>query len=183
MANGPFRQMVDGAVCLNDQTAVVGTSETALFSVAAFTGWGANQLRAGQKWKLTVGGIASTAGSSPGNITITPRFGTSTSGTALGASAATALVASASSVPWMLEALLTVRSVGNPGANSKVICYGRLTAPVAMIAAATGNVVPFGSTAGVSVDLSVAAGFFIGVTLGSASDSMTVMDVILESLN
>jgi hypothetical protein len=182
-ANGPFRQMLDGAVCLADQTAVAGTTETSLFPVASYTGFAANQLRAGQKWKLTVYGIASTAGSSQGNITITPRFGSSSSGTSMGASAATALVASASNKPWMLEAWFTVRQVGNAGANSKAILYGKFYADPAIIAASTGQIVLFGSTASVSVDLSVASGLYIGVTLGSASDTMTPLDVILESLN
>jgi len=183
MANGPFRQMVDGAICLADQTAVIGTTETALFPTAQYTGFGPNQLRSGQKWKLTVYGVGTTPSSSQGNITITPRFGTSTAGTSLGASAATALVASASNAPWLLESWLTVRNVGNAGANSNVICYGRFTGSVALIAASTGNVVPFGSTASVAVDLSVSSGFFIGITLGSASDSFKALDVILESLN
>lgn len=183
MANGPFRQMVDGAICLADQTAVTGTSEAALFSVAAYTGWGANQLRAGQKWKLTVYGIGTTPGASQGNITITPRFGTSSSGTSLGASAATALAASATNKSWLLEQWLTVRQVGNPGANSKVISYGKMTTDVGLIAASTGNSFAWGSTASVSVDLSVASGLYIGITLGHASDSFVVLDVILESLN
>ncbi len=125
-----------------------------------------------------------TAGSSQGNITITPRFGTSSAGTALGASAATALAASASGVPWFLEYWLTVRAVGLAGANSHVVGGGKFTAAVAAIAASTGNVVPFGSTASVSVDLSTSAGIYIGITMGSASDTMKCLShPILESLN
>jgi hypothetical protein len=175
--------MVDGATSLADQTAVTGTSETGLFPVAQYAGWAANQLHAGQRWKLTVYGIATTASSAQGNITLTPRFGLSTSGTSLGASPATALVASASNKPWLLEAYLTVRSVGLAGVNSNVICYGRFTTDPAVIAASTGQVVMFGSTASVAVDLSVASGFFIGITLGNASDSFKTLDVVLESLN
>lgn len=183
MAFGPFRQMVDGAVMLNDQSAVVGTSEAALFPTAQFAGFAANQLRAGQKWKLTCYGKITTAGASPGNITITPRFGTTTGGTSLGASTATALVTSASNKLWQLQMYFTVRAVGNSGTNSTVIASGVFMTDVAVIAASTGNVVMFGANAGTSVDLSVASGLFIGVTLGSASDSMVCQDVILESLN
>lgn len=182
-AFGPFRQMLDGAIMLDNQTAITGTSETAMFSVAQYSGFAANQLRAGQIWELTAFGIMTTAGASPGNITITPRFGTSTSGTSLGASAATALATSGSNVPWRFEYNLIVRDVGNAGANSKVVGNGVFRAGVAAIAAATGNVVLMSSTADVSVDLSVAAGLFIGVTMGSASDTMTTMGVMLESLN
>lgn len=182
---GPFRQMVDGAVVANaNQTAITGTTEAALFPAAQYTGFAANQLRVGQVWCLRCFGILTTAGASPGNITITPRFGTTSGGTALGASAATALATSGSNTPWTLEYFLIIRSVGLTGNNSNVVGGGVFTAAVAAIAASTGNVVPFGSTAAVSVDLSIAAGLYIGVTMGSASDSMTCLShPILESLN
>ena len=183
MAFGPFQQMLDGAICLNNQTAITGTTETALFPVAQYSGWAANQLRAGQMWHLSAYGIMTTAGASQGNITITPRYGTSTSGTSLGASAATALAASATNVPWRLEYDFDVRSIGNAGANSNVVGNGWFGTTVAAITAATGNVVFFGSTANVAVDTSIASGLFIGITLGSASDTMTTMDVRLISLN
>lgn len=182
-AFGPFRQMLDGAICLANQTAITGTTEAAMFPVAQYSGFAANQLRAGQIWHLTAFGILTTAGASPGNITITPRFGTSTSGTSLGASAATALSTSASNVAWRLEYDLIIRTIGNAGANSTVVGNGHFHTTVAAIAASVGNDVPFGSTASVSVDTSIAAGLFIGVTMGSASDSMTTLGVMLESLN
>lgn len=182
-AFGPFRQMYDGSICLANQTAITGTSETAMFPVAQYSGFAANQLRAGQIWHLTAFGMMDTAGASPGNITITPRFGTSTSGTSLGASAATALTTSANDVCWRLEYDLIVRTIGNAGANSTVVGNGYFMSTVAAITAATGNLVPMTSTASVSVDTSVASGLFIGVTMGSASDTMTTMGVMLESLN
>ena len=182
-AFGPFRQMLDGSIMLANQTAITGTSEAGLFSVAQYSGFAGNQLRAGQIWKLTSFGIMTTAGASPGNLTITPRFGTSTSGTSLGASAATALNTSASNVPWVLEYWMVVRTIGNAGANSTVIGNGWFGTTVAAITAATGNQIHFGSTASVSVDTSVASGLFIGITMGSASDTMTAMSVMLESLN
>ena len=182
-AFGPFRQMLDGAICLANQTAITGTTETALFPVAQYSGFAANQLRAGQIWHLTAFGIMTTAGASPGNLTVTPRFGTSTSGTALGASAATALNTSASSVAWRLEYDLVVRTIGNAGANSTVVGNGYFHTTVAAITAATGNLIPFGSTASVSVDTSIASGLFIGITMGSASDTMTALGVMLESFN
>jgi hypothetical protein len=182
-AFGPFRQMLDGAICLANQTAITGTSETAMFPVAQYSGFAANQLRAGQIWHLTAFGILTTAGASPGNLTITPRFGTSTSGTSLGASAATAFSTSATNVAWRLEYDLVIRTIGNAGANSTVVGNGHFHTTVAAIAASVGNDIPFGSTASVSVDTSVAAGLFIGVTMGSASDTLTAMGVMLESIN
>src|SRR5215470_10962509 len=61
-AFGPFRQMLDGSIMLANQTAITGTTETAMFSVAQYSGWAANQLRAGQAWHLTAYGIITTAG-------------------------------------------------------------------------------------------------------------------------
>ncbi len=180
---GPFRQMLDGAIALVDQTQVTGTSETAMWPVAQYTGWGANQLRAGQAWHLTAWGVLTTAGSSQGNITLTPRFGTSSGGVALGASAATALVASASTVAWRLEYDFIIRTVGLAGANSTCVGNGWFTTTIAAVAASTGEIVPFGSTGNVSVDLSIAAGLYMGVTMGSASDTLKTLWVGLESLN
>jgi hypothetical protein len=180
---GPFRQMLDGAISLADQTAVTGTTEVAMWPVAQYTGFGPNQLRAGQVWCLSARGVMSTAGSSQGNITITPRFGTTSGGVALGASAATALVASASNVAWRLQYDFEIRTVGLAGANSTMEGNGVFMTTVAAIAASTGNVVPFSSTASVSVDLSIAAGIYIGVTMGSASDTLKTLFVGLESLN
>ncbi len=182
MAFGPFRQMLDGAICLANQTAITGTAEAAMFPVAQYSGFAANQLRAGQLWRLTAFGIITTS-TTPGNITITPRFGTSTSGTSLGASTATALTASVTNIPWRFEYDFIIRSVGNAGANSNVVGNGHFHAGVAVIAASVGNDLVMGSTANVAVDTSIASGLFIGVTLGAATVSMTTMGVMLESYN
>jgi hypothetical protein len=182
-AFGPFRQMMDGAIALADQTAVTGTSEAGLWPAAQYTAFTANSLRAGQVWYATAFGVGTTASASQGNITLTPRYGTTTGGTSLGASSATALVASASNAPWKIEYMLVVRSVGLAGANSSVVGNGCFSPAQALVAASTGSQIMFGSTAGVSVDLSVAAGLFMGITLGSASDSFKTLFVGLESLN
>jgi hypothetical protein len=180
---GPFWQMLDGAIAVVDQTAVTGTSEVAMWPIAQYTGFAANQLRSAQQWLLLAFGTISTASSSQGNITLTPRFGTTSSGTALGASAATALAASSGTVPWFMAYFLSLRDVGAAGANSHCIGAGFFATTVAAITAATGNVVVFGSTAGVAVDFSVASGLYMGVTMGSASDSLTTRLVTLTSLN
>jgi hypothetical protein len=182
-AFGPFRQMMDGAIALADQTAVTGTSEAGLWPAAQYTAFAANTLRAGQVWYATAFGVGTTAASSQGNITLTPRYGTTTGGTSLGASAATALAASASNAPWKLEYMFVVRTVGLAGANSNLVGNGVFSPAVAIIAAATGTQVMFGSTASVACDLSIAAGLFMGITLGSASDSFKTLFVGLESLN
>jgi hypothetical protein len=182
-AFGPFWQMMDGAIALADQTAVTGTAEAALWPVAQYTGWAANQIRAGQVWYCMAFGVITTPASSQGNITLTPRYGTSSGGVALGASAATALVASATNAIWNLEYLMVSRVVGLSGTNSSVVGNGSFSTTTAAIAASTGNNVDFGSTASVSVDLSIAAGLYMGVTMGSASDSIKTLFVGLSSLN
>jgi hypothetical protein len=182
-AYGPFWQMVDGAIMAVNQTAVVGTTEAALFPVAQYSGWAANQLRAGQLWYLRTVGIGTTPSSSQGNITLTPRYGTSTGGVSLTASAATALAASATNAPWCVEYLFHVRSFGNAGTNATAIGNGSFQTGVALITAATGSAFVFGSTASVSIDLTIAAGLFMGITLGSASDSFVSMASPLSSLN
>lgn len=178
-AFGPFRQMLDGSICLANQSAITGTSETAMFSVANFSGFAANQLRSGQIWHLTAFGIITTAGASPGNITITPRFGTTTSGTSLGASEARALATSGSNLAFRLEYDLVVRRAEGAAAT----CVGNGWAGFATGVLSSGTNMYFGSTASVTVDTTAASGLFIGITMGSASDSMTTMGVMLESLN
>jgi hypothetical protein len=79
--------------------------------------------------------------------------------------------------------VFVVRSVGLAGTNSNVVGNGVFTTTVAAIAASTGNVVPFSSTASVAVDLSIASGLYMGVTMGSATDSLKTLFVGLESLN
>jgi len=183
MAYGPYRSMIDGSIMLANQAAIIGTTEVGMFSVAQYSGFGPNSMRSGQKWHLTAWGIITTPGASQGNITITPRFGTSTGGISIGASAATALVASATNLPWRLEYDLTIRSIGNSGTNSNLIGNGMFITTPGVISTTTGNVVVFGSTANVAFDASISGGIFIGVTMGHASDSMVCMDVSVESLN
>ena len=182
-AFGPFRQMIDGSIALADQTAVTGTSETALWPVAQYSAFSANQLRAGQVWVATAFGVGTTPASSQGNITLTPRYGTSTGGVSLGASAATALAANATNAPWQLNYYFVVRTIGLAGTNSTCVGNGIFEGAVAMIAASTGNSIVFGSTASVSIDASIASGLFMGITLGSASDSFKTLWVGAESLN
>lgn len=183
MAHGPFKQLVDGSILSDNLADISPTSEAALWPVADYSGIGANVLRSGQFYHVKAWGVMDTPGASQGNITLTPRWGTSTGGIALGASAATALAASASNVPWRLEYTLACRKVGLTGNNTKVVGNGYFMAGVALIAASTGNLVMFGSTAEVSIDAHSAGGIFMGVTVGHASDLITVMGVVMETWN
>jgi hypothetical protein len=176
---GPYRGPIDGSIMLANQSAITGTAEVGLFSVAQYSGFGPNSMRAGQKWQLNAWGIITTPGSGQGNITITPRFGTSTAGISIGASAATALVASATNLPWRLRFDLTIRSIGNTGNNSNLVGSGYFIAGTGVVA----QNVMFCSTASVAFDASISGGIFIGITMGHASDSITTMDATVESVN
>ena len=158
-----------------DQTAVTGTTETALWPVSPWTATVANQLQPGQIYRLYACGVMSTAASTPGTLTITPRWGTSSSGTALGASAASAtLTASKTTVPWWLEALLQCRTIGSGGT---AVLTGTFQCDQAGV-----STLCFGGPS-TTIDTTTAQGLYVGVTLGSATDSMTTRIVTLEALN
>lgn len=157
-----------------DQSAITGTAEAALWSASQWTAFAANQLEAGSLYRVTAWGLMTTAASTPGTLTITPRYGTSTGGTTLGISAASAtLTTSQTNVPWELRATFVCRSEGSSGTavlGGMFICNSAFAAPLA-----------FGSTTA-TIDTTTAQGLFIGATLGSASDSMTTKAVVFENL-
>lgn len=158
-----------------DQTAVTGAAEGALWPTSPWTAMVANQLQPGQVYRLTAGGVLTSAASTPGTLTITPRWGTSTGGTSFGISAASAtLTTSQTNVPWFLEALLQCRTIGSSGS---AVLNGTFECNAVAIAS-----LQFGG-ASTTIDTTTAQGIFIGVTLGSASDSMITRMVVLEALN
>lgn len=165
---------------LANQTAITATTETVLFP-AQFIGIPANDLRTGKVYKLDAMGIMSTGAS--GTLTLTPRWGTTTSGTSLGASQAQTVVINLTNVPWIIQAWIFCRGpLGASGANTPVVVHGFLQSAGAAGTASSELGVCFGSTASVNVDASIAAGFTIGWTL-SVAGSCTPMSCILQSLN
>ena len=158
-----------------DQPAITGTSEAALWAVANGSSLTANQLQPGQLLRISAWGLMTTAASTPGTLTITPRYGTSTGGTTLGASAASpTLATSKTNVPWWLDLMGICRSTGTSGTmvlSGHFTCDQAFTQPLA-----------FGGTTA-TIDTTTAQGIFIGVTLGSASDSMTTKGLAFELLN
>jgi hypothetical protein len=160
-------------------TAVTATSETALFSAAQYAPIPANDARAGKVYLLRAGGIMSTAGS--GTLTITPRIGTTTGGTTLGASPAQTVVINLTNVAWVMDFTLAVRTIGAPGANSTCIGTGNFQANGAAATAGSNLSVAFGGTSA-TVDFSVAQGMFIGWTL-SVAGTVTPQWITWQSLN
>ena len=183
MAHGPFKQIIDGSILSDNLADIAPTTEAALWPVADYSGVGPNVLRSGQVLHVKAWGVMDTPAASQGNITLTPRWGTTTTGIDLGASTATALAASATNARWRLEYTLMVRKVGLAGLNTKVVGNGYFVASVALIAASTGNTVVFGSDAEKSIDAHAAGGIFMGVTVGISTDLITVMGVIMETWN
>lgn len=146
-------------------TTITATTETVLVPTLG-TQIPANEPRAGKVYKLTVGGTCTTG--IAGTLTLTPRFGTTISGTALGGSPAQNYVPSITTAPFLFEYWLTFRKIGLPGANSVAVGTGRWVSNGAAATAASSTVVTCSSTGDVSVDVSVASALWIGVTFSVA---------------
>lgn len=185
-----FRSLVGPEPPLANQTAITGvTVETALWDAANLTPLQASTyggLQADQAFKVTAWGIQTQAVTGSQTLTITPRFGTTTGGTSLGASAAAPLQAAVfTNTNWLLEMFVHFRTVGSSGTAT---CIGVMTMlPFVGVAAgtATGTAVTFGtgSATATTVNTTAAQGLFIGLTPSLSTQSYTCLGVAFESLN
>ena len=147
-------------------TTIVATTETVLIPTA-FTPISAMEPRAGKVYELIVGGTVTTGAS--GTLIITPRFGTTVSGTGIGASLAQTVVPSITTAPFLLRYYLIIRSIGLTGANSTVVGYGKFECLGAIATASSETDLTFGTVgAAVSVDTSIAQALWMGVTFSIA---------------
>lgn len=144
---------------------ITATSETVLIPTLSTT-IPANEPRAGKVYKLTVGGTCTTG--TAGTLIITPRFGATISGVALGASPTQNYVPSITLAPFLFEYWLTFRTIGQAGANSTAVGTGVWRSNGAVATAASSTIVTCGSTGSVSVDTSVSSALWIGVTFSVA---------------
>jgi hypothetical protein len=177
-----FEDMPYGDVPIANLTAITATTETIMWP-QQYTLVPANDARAGKVYRLTAGGIYSTGAS--GTLTITPRWGSSTSGTTLGASVAQTVPINLTNEAWFMQAIVTIRTVAS-GANSTVMLNGFFNGGGAAATAASSCDVMFGGTSG-TVDLSTTGssttgGIVIGWTL-SVAGSCTPQQVVWQSLN
>lgn len=149
-------------------TTITATSETVLIPTA-LTPIPANEPRAGKIYELQVGGTVA-LNATPGTLLITPRYGLVIGGTSLqvGTLTTQTLAAQTAIVPFLFTCLLTIRSVGLPGANSTVIATGQWTSPGVLGTASAVNTVMCGGLVVATVDVSVASGLWIGVTFSNA---------------
>lgn len=121
--------------------------------------------RVGQRWSIQAGGIM-TVPATAGTTTITPRWGTSTAGVTLGASAAVAVgTGSQTNVPWVIQFFGSFRGP-MASASSTFVAVGTYES----------NGVPrdlvFGGTTA-TIDVTTAQGIVFGVTNSVGSYSYT----------
>jgi hypothetical protein len=149
-----------------DFATITATTETVLIPTA-LTPINAGEPRAGKIYELIVGGTVTTGAA--GTLIITPRYGLTISGTAIGTSPTQNYVPSITTAAFLLRYYLIFRSIGLPGANSTVVGYGNWSSGGAVATAASETAVNAGTVgAAVSVDASVASALWIGVTFSVA---------------
>ncbi len=158
--------------------AITATTETLLWPTALFTPIAVGDIRAGKVYKVTAGGIYTS--SSSGTLVITPRIGTSISGITLGANTAVNVPVSLTNVPWFLELMVVIRTVGLAGTNSTAIGAGKFVGSGAGTVG-TALAFAFGGTSA-SFDASIAQGIAVGWTL-SVPGSCTPQWATMQSLN
>jgi hypothetical protein len=155
MSRQYFQDMLVDPATANMGT-ITATTETVLIPTI-FTPIPAMEPRAGKVYKLTVGGTCTTG--LAGTLTITPRLGTTISGTALTASGAQNYVPSITLAPFLYECYVVFRTAGvAAGANSTCICTGRWSSGGAVATASSETMVAHTSTGSVSVDTTIANG-------------------------
>lgn len=162
-------------------TAITGTAEALLWP-APYTFIPAGFLQPGKMLHLSAWGRMTTAGSTPGNLTLTGRYGTTTGGTSLGASAASALVAAQTNITWRAELDLTCYTPGTAGTVQFFgMFYVGLTTGV--LSAGSPIMVPASAPATTAIDTTTAQGLLLDATLGAAGDTMQTMFLAFESVN
>lgn len=161
-------------------SALVSTSAEALWVGATYTPIFANDPKAGKIYRLSAGGILSTAGS--GTMILVPQYGV-LGGTTLGTSQTVTMPINMTAVAWSLEFTLVFRTIGAAGANSTCIGTGYfITAPFTSApAAGLSCVIPFGGTSA-SVDATINSAITISKTL-SVAGSVSVQYAYMRSLN
>jgi hypothetical protein len=160
-----------------------GTTITALWDAANLTPLAANSVFAGQIFQVNAYGICTTAVTGSQTATFTPFFGTTTSGTNLGASIAAPLEAKVfTNTMWFAQMFVHFRTL------TTATCGGTITAlPFVGVAAGTaeGESVPFGtgSTTATTVTTSSASGLLLAVTPSLSTQHWQCLTVVMRSLN
>lgn len=138
----------------------------------------------GKAVQLTVFGTVTTA-ATPGNIGVEMYYGTTDAGgTLLGSSAALALVASQTTIPFRIEAYARARATG-AGVTGSIFAWAITKIGIAVIASPNDHfLVPASAPAAVAVDTTVASGFNLQMKRsGSTAEAAVTQDIIFEALN
>lgn len=169
---------ITNPIFTTSQTALVATSEETLVPTL-YTGIAANESFAGKCWNLKCGGIMSF--NTTGTLTLTPRLGLVIGGITLGVSVqALTTPGATTNAAWILDAVLTCRTLGLAGANSTFILTGSfISSGIGTLG--TGVVQTFGGTVA-TADATIATGLWMGKTL-SVAGSMTTQWATFGSMN
>lgn len=184
-ADGLYYQDTRAPFLVAEQSTVTGTGEALLWP-ALFTSLVANYYDINKMNSFVVAGKITTASSTQGNITLTMRYGTTTGGTSIAASAATALAASKTNISWCIEGFVACRAIGS-GTSGGLAAWGRMlfdgAGGIFTTAAQMPLLFPATSITSTGVDTTSAQGIIQDVTLGSASDTMNVEYLTFSALN
>lgn len=149
------------------------TSEQALYAAATYTPIAAGIT--GPKMFEFLLAMSITTGTTAGGLTFTPRFGTSTSGNALGASVATTNTVSITGALLAIRGEMIVTPGTTAGATARVYFTGKIEGRLSAAGpgAKTEDQI-FGGTVVTTGDLSTAQALWMGVTNSSATTPPTI---------
>lgn len=187
MARQYFRSFVGEAPVVSQTQVAAAATDTILWNpagLASNTAIAANAIAAGQTFHINAWGTETTAVTAAQTLTVTPRFGTTVSGTTLGASLSAPVHAVVATRPWYLEMWVTFRKIGSAG---EAVCGGVLHSNCVVGTAATTNYAPltFGltSTTATAVDTTVAAGLLVSVNTNLNTHTYNCLEVVMETSN
>ncbi len=168
-ANSPFASVVGQPSGAPSSFTAIGTTnvETNLWTPAIWTPIPANDMQAGKVYHHQSGGIFSTSSAAP-TSTWTPRVGqsaTPSSNISMGASTATTMIASLSSVPFFSQFTFTVRALGLAASGASATGNGFVV--IGGITTAAGIVQSIGATVAATVDNTAATGYILSQTWGT----------------
>lgn len=186
MADGIFYHDSRGPFVSAAQSTITLATTDKLIYPGSLTALPANYFGfVGKKLMLTVYGTITTA-LTPGNIGVELYYGTTDAGgTLLASSAALALVASQTTIPFRIEAYCQCRGVGPSGSGGSLFAYAVAKFGIAVIANPNDHfLVPASAPAAVNVDTTIASGFNVQIKRsGSTAETITTQDVIFAALN
>lgn len=192
MPNQPFRALFPNnqePPIVNATEAVIATTEDKILwdpaGLAPQTAIPANSLYADVVVKVTAWGVMTTVVTGAQTAEVTPRFGTTVSGTSLGASRAQPVVAEVlTNTQWLIEMWMHVRLVGSSGTAT---CGGMMACRAFVGTAATTNTAPvnFGtnSATATTINTTTASGLLVSIKATTATQKYTTLGVVMESLN